>query len=304
MGWWVMEHQREDQLAMPVRIDRLLLFGDDPAVGSQVDCQVRIREVGAREVRADLGLSMRGRVWARIEGWVDRRFDSDGPVWNVLRYPETSALSEARMDGTWVVTEHWRAAASRELMMRRYLGERERTAYEQLGPRRRRGWLLGRIALKDAVRRRLWQCGAGPIFPVEIEIANDASGRPTVSGPFRGPVSISVAHKDDIAVAIVGDGEALGIDIERVEPRTDNFVAIAFTAAELSLGADRPRDEWLAQLWTAKEAVAKARGTGLGDPRRFPVSNVDGETLTIDGLTVRTRREREHMVAWTRSERR
>jgi phosphopantetheinyl transferase (holo-ACP synthase) len=192
------------------------------------------------------------------------------------------------------VVEHWRAAASRELMMRRYLGERERAVHDELGPRGRRGWLLGRIAIKDAVRMHRWQQGDGEIFPVEIEVTNAPSGRPLVSGGLH----VSVAHKDDVAVAIVAERE-VGIDLERIEAHGDGFAQIAYTAGELALGDGS--DEWRTRLWAAKEAAAKAHGTGMTDPKRFEITRREGVRLYLGDLAVDTRRDGEYIIAWTRS---
>jgi phosphopantetheine--protein transferase-like protein len=308
MGWWVMHTEARDRLAMPVRIERISLYGPHPAAGARVACRVRMRHVGEREVRADLELLAGGRPWAQITGWEDRRFDSDDAVWAVLMYPERNALAVPHDGGYVMVTEHWRAAASRELMMRRYLGERERAAHEALGPRARRGWLLGRIAIKDAVRQHLWARGAGPLFPAEVEVANDPSGRPTATAGGRA-FTVSVAHKDDVAAAIVGDdGEDVGIDIEKIEPRTAAFVDVAFTARERALLGDdsatpADRDARIAHLWATKEAVAKLRGTGITDPKRFEVRAAADTPLTrlaIDDDLVELTRHADHVIAWTR----
>ncbi|HEY1555387.1 MAG TPA: beta-ketoacyl synthase N-terminal-like domain-containing protein [Kofleriaceae bacterium] len=297
MGWWVMQTETRDRLAMPVRIERIALFSPEPAAGERVPCRVRIREVGEREVRADLELVARdGRVWAKIEGWEDRRFDSDDAVWDVLMYPERNVLAEPRREYV-LVREHWRAAASRELMMRRYLTEHERAAHDALGPRARRGWLLGRIALKDAVRLHAWGATKSrAIFPAEIQIGNEASGKPFVAG--RAELPISVAHKDDLAVAIVGEvGETVGIDLEKIAPRSDGFGAVAFTPAELLLARD---DEARTRLWAAKEAVGKALGTGITDPKRFEARALPDGRLAIGDHVVDTRREGDYVIAWTR----
>jgi phosphopantetheinyl transferase len=158
--------------------------------------------------------------------------------------------------------------------------------------RGRRAWLLGRIAIKDAVRlsRGL---GAQPIFPVEIEVKIDPQGRAIVDGAH-----VSVSHKDDVAVAISGS-QPVGIDIETIAPRTDGFIRISFADGELALGAHREKDEWMTRLWTAKEAVAKMRGTGMTDPRALPVTGADGDTLVVDGVRVHTRRDGAHVIAWT-----
>ncbi|CAN5138369.1 type I polyketide synthase [soil metagenome] len=293
MGWWVMHTETRDRLAMPVQISRIELFATHPAPGELVYCGVRMREVGAQNVTADLELSRNGTTWARITGWTDRRFDSDEAVWKVLMYPELNVLAVPDPAGFVSVTEHWRGAASRELMMRRYLGEAERADHERTGPRGRRGWLLGRIAIKDAVRMDRWADRVRPIWPVEVAVSNAPSGRPIVEG-----MHVSVAHKDDRAVAIVDHHREVGIDLERIEPRSASFLKIAFTQAEMVLAAGR--DEWYARIWAAKEAVAKALGTGMTDPKKFEV-HVAGDHLTIGDFTVETCRDGDHAIAWTRS---
>ncbi len=296
MGWWVMHTETRDRLAMPVHIARIELFDAHPAPGELVYCGVRMREVGEQNVTADLELARDGLAWARITGWTDRRFDSDDAVWKVLMYPEHNALAVADPAGFVTVTEHWRGAASRELMMRRYLGAAERADHERIGPRGRRGWLLGRIAIKDAVRMDRW-AGAvqpsWPIWPVEIAVSNAPSGKPIVAGIY-----VSVAHKDDRAVAIADRHREVGIDLERIEPRSESFLKIAFTPAEMALAAGR--DEWYARMWAAKEAVAKALGTGMTDPKKFEV-HAAGDHLTIGDFTVETRRDGDYAIAWTRS---
>jgi acyl transferase domain-containing protein/phosphopantetheinyl transferase (holo-ACP synthase) len=293
MGWWVMHTEKRDRLAMPVLIERLELFAPHPSPGERVQCSVRMRDVGDVNVRADLELARDGVIWARITGWTDRRFDSDDAVWAVLMYPEHNALAVEEPGGFVSVTEHWRGSASRELMMRRYLTERERADHDKVGPRGRRGWLLGRIALKDAVRMHHWRQGERPLWPAQIAVSNEPSGRPVVDG-----VHVSVAHKDDRAVAIVDAHVDVGIDLERIEPRTPAFLAIAFTPAELALAAGR--NEEYARLWAAKEAVAKALGTGMTDPKRFEV-RADGDKLRIGDFVVETQLDGDYAIAWTRT---
>jgi phosphopantetheinyl transferase len=300
MGWWVMDQATIDRLAMPMHLARISFYGDEPPPGAHVACRVRFTHVGEREVRADHELVHDGAVWARVDGWEDRRFDSDDAVWAVLQWPEHNALAEPR-DGGWVATtEHCKSPASRELLMRRYLGDAERATYEALTPRRKRSWLLGRIAAKDAVRRHLWARGERAVFPVEIGVTNDPeTGAPSLVGPRTAGLRISLAHKDDLAVAIVGVGREVGIDVEKIEPRSERLGTVAMTDAERALGAGRPADEWFVRVWTAKEAVAKARRTGITDPRALEVTAVDGDVLTIGEHRVRTVRDGDHVVGWT-----
>ncbi len=81
---------------------------------------------------------------------------------------------------------------------------------------------------------------------------------------------------------------AVGIDIERVSGRSDGVETIALADTERALlaglaGADLDlRALWFTRFWTAKEAVAKADGTGLaGQPKRFVVEAVTNGYLRV-----------------------
>jgi len=309
MGFWVMRTTELNRLAFPVRIQRIELFGPHPAPGDELDCTVWIPAIDESLVHSDMELVADGRVWARISDWVDKRFDTDEVLWPVLRYPEHNRVSALHEQAYFLCTDHTRSAASRELVARRYLTEQEFERSMEMGARRRRGWLLGRMAIRDAVRDWLWRRGHGPLFPIEIEVGNDDHGRPFVRGPFTDDLRVSVAHKEDVAVARVALGRDVGIDVERVEPRGEGFASIAFTPAERALRGGDDADEWLTRVWAAKEALAKALGTGLeGNPRRFEVKEAAGERLLV-GMTdrtdpmepvwVETRRDGDCVVAWT-----
>jgi phosphopantetheine--protein transferase-like protein len=95
-------------------------------------------------------------------------------------------------------------------------------------------------------------------------------------------------------------GKPVGIDVERIEPRSDSFAELSFSRAELRLIEGEPRDEGLTRLWSAKEAAAKAAGTGLGGaPSRFPIRDRAGERLLVDGTWVSTKRHRDFIIGWT-----
>jgi len=298
-GLWVMLRAERDHLALPVKLDRVELFAPMPAVGQRVGCAVRIRSFEEREVAADVWLTLAdGRPLCRIQGWRDRRFDSDPRLWSVLRWPERELLATPRPGGYLLVTDAWRTLPSRELLARRYLTGRERTEMDAVAARRQGQWLNGRIAVKDAVRELLWRRGAGPLFPVEVEVENDERGRPRVRGRGTEGLDVSLAHVDGAAVARVSAGHRVGIDVERPDARPDGFVDIALTPEERRLLPAGPA--WLARAWTAKEALGKARGTGLaGDPRKLPLQAIEGERLLIDGTWVETALDEGLIVAWS-----
>ena len=91
----------------------------------------------------------------------------------------------------------------------------------------------------------------------------DGAGKPFTDPDRQGP-AISISHSGEmIAVAVGAPGIELGIDIERHGLR--NFAEIAgnwFGPAEIAEVAASGAEAFY-RTWTAREALAKARGTGL-----------------------------------------
>ncbi|MGW3955347.1 beta-ketoacyl synthase N-terminal-like domain-containing protein [Streptomyces sp. NPDC004752] len=289
-GYWIMSQLPTRSTVFPVGMREIRFHGAHPAPGERLDCLVRIVSVTDSTVEADMQLVQRGRVWAEFKGWQDRRFDSDAQIRRVDREPEHHTLSEPQTGGWVLLHERWPDLATRELIMRNMLAGEERTAYDAHTPRGLRQWLLGRIAVKDAVRRRLWDAGSGGIFPSELRVANDPTGRPYVTGALGRTLPdlhVSLAHRAEAAVAIARRGPC-GIDIEEVTGRPDGTLQAALSARERELLAalvrdtGEPEDLWFTRFWTAKEAVGKARGTGLaGAPKNFEINSATGTALTV-----------------------
>ncbi|HEY4377127.1 MAG TPA: acyltransferase domain-containing protein, partial [Acidimicrobiales bacterium] len=257
-GFWMASRVDRDRLVLPTSIDRIAFYGPHPAPGTAVDCVVNVTALEDQLVRADLELTVDGVVWCRIEGWEDRRFQSDDRLFSLLRHPQRDLLAEPQPGGWVLVREGWPDSASRDVVMRRFLGQAERADYEQRNPNVQRSWLLGRIAAKDAVRHLLWTAGTGsgaePIFPVEVQVANADNGRPLVTGPTDDDLRISIAHVTGLGVALAAMGTHVGIDVERVEPRPVTFDASAFTGAErvhLDTLPPADRDREVTRWWAA-----------------------------------------------------
>ncbi len=300
-GLWVIMANAEDRMSMPVRIGNIQFFGPEPAPGDRFTCTVWNRSIGRREVRSDFELTRNGTLYARVTGWEGWRFPTGGPIFPVLRQPDKNLLAAPDPEGFVVLHDPGWSSKTIEFLIRRFLSSRE---IEQLGGvrqvLRRTEWLGGRIAAKDAVRNLLFERGRRSVFPLEVGIGADATGRPRVTGPLAGNIRISIAHKPGIAVAIAREGVDVGIDVETIEPRNDSFTAFAFGEDELRLLPAGNRDEWLTRFWSAKEATGKARGTGLaGNPRGFKVMQVEGERILVDATWIRTRNLGTHVMAWT-----
>jgi phosphopantetheinyl transferase len=229
----------------------------------------------------------------------------DERAWPATLHPHRHILAEPAAGGWVLIREDSHDIASRELLARRYLTTAERSALAGLEPGTARRRLLRRVALKDAVRSWMWARGAGPLWPAQFTVDNAPGGRPFVvaslpaSTPTSMPTKVSVAHSDGLAVAIVDDAGDVGIDVERIGSRPGGIDRAALTGREATLlarvaGAETPPAgtphgesgdahlRWLTRFWAAKQAAAKAAGTGLADePRRFEVDRVSGSFLHV-----------------------
>lgn len=102
----------------------------------------------------------------------------------------------------------------------------------------------------------------------EIALARDARGRPQLQVQGQPGLDANWSHSGDALLVALGDGVAVGVDIEWLRPRPQ-AMALAqrfFTAGEATALAKRAPDAAEAafvQLWCAKEAVLKAHGHGL-----------------------------------------
>ncbi|MDI2127237.1 type I polyketide synthase [Yinghuangia seranimata] len=298
-GHWMQLRLPTDRLVFPVSVDQVRLYGPPPRTGDRLLATARILHTTATTVRGDVELcdARDGLVRARLLGWTYRRFAADERVWPMKFTPHTTGVGEPQAEGWCLVRTRWPDAASQELVMRRYLGARERAEFATRPPRSRSGWLLGRIAVKDAVRRYLWSRGEGPIYPAEVQVSNDEFGRPEIEHVVPGDefprgrprLHVSLAHKHRLAVAIA-DRVPVGIDIESLDERSDAFERVALAPAErdlldrLSDGDPDRRREWLVRFWCAKEAAGKADGIGLaGRPTDRRVVSAAEDLLTVAG---------------------
>lgn len=318
---------RSDRLVLPTAIERIELFGPSPTPGTELDCTLLVTHDDPPVLRCNLTLSLGGRLWCRVTGWQDRCFPTDEAMFRTFRWPERSSMSTSMADGVALTRDRWADSPTRDLVMRRYLGRDERAQYERLNPLAQRKFLLGRIAVKDAVRDWVWSRQPdAAIFPAEVVVAEDPSGRPLVEGAFQerllADLQVSLSYVDDLAAAVASEAGTRtvgpGIDVERIEPRRSNFEDLALTRLERDLrppeGFDR--DTWLTCLWAVKEAAAEATGHGLrGRPKDIEVlehadgvARVGSHRIAFRKLapgtdpSPRSPNQKEHVVAWTITE--
>jgi phosphopantetheinyl transferase len=251
----------------------------------------------------------------------------------LARFPSPDSFECYRDEGSEMIYSRDAAAFWIKVWAHLTLNHRERQEFYALGgpEERQTEWLLGRFAAKDAVRGLLRKHHGLSIPPADIEIVKDEHGRPQPRGSWLQEIgytpALSTSHSGQLAIAIAGRcaaDEYLGVDVERIEPRSPDFEEVAFTPQERSLLdsiGDAARHEWVTRFWCAKEAVGKAIGRGLlHGPRSVLVRAVEaadgvvkvtigdrfaGEFPELAGmfLTVYTIRHRDFIIASTLCER-
>jgi len=177
------------------------------------------------------------------------------------------------------LTQSWRdlPQVELELVPPAYLSVSEEARWQALrSEKRRRDWLLGRWTAKLLLQAAIQeQSGELPTLS-DLAIASRPDGAPCLDWPTArngSMVTLSLSHSGEYAACAAafspglgGAGVNLGIDIEKVEPRSPRFAADYFTPAEAALVERTPgegRDVLVTAIWSAKEAALKAKQLGL-----------------------------------------
>jgi 4'-phosphopantetheinyl transferase len=144
--------------------------------------------------------------------------------------------------------------------------ERER-AERFKSERRRREYVFAH----GLVRAALSHC-APAVAPRAWRFEKNRHGRPFVCDPWCSkPLHFSLSHTDGFVACAVSSCQRIGIDVEATDrPVSHTEIArMFFSSAELadliSLPAAQRLDRFF-EVWTLKEAYAKARGLGLQLP--------------------------------------
>jgi hypothetical protein len=299
-GYWVME-QPDNCLAMPIGIDRIRFFAPDLLPGEKAECQVRIDAVDAHTcVSSHLLCDAGGRPCVAIDGWRTRRYAMDKAFWIASRQLSRYEVSQLVPPNVAVFEDRYDTAVMRDYISRRYLSASERAAYDALPPGRRRQWLNGRVAAKDVVRAWLRrERGVESVFPQELCIVDDDDGtstlQPNVTARVPPSLHISIAHRDHLAFAIVGE-RPVGIAIERTDECDEDLSATPLAAAELALLAGEDSATARPRALLAKKVSAKMSGRTA---RESIIERRDGTCFRIGGEWIVTHKLHNHVVAWS-----
>ena len=305
VGYWVGDRFDRGLSVFPVTLEQLEVRTGALAPNERVRCRVGVTHVDEDWIRSDIAVvAADGTVMVRMRQWEDRRLDLPRRLYDFRIAPHEVLLSDDWPNALEGLSKTDATGACRLRLPRTLLeahggiwlrvlaylvlGREERREWQRLSetPKHRRlDWLAGRIVAKDAVRRLL-EPRLGRLWPADIEIHADRSGRPQVRGPWirsvGQPPHVTIAHSGGEAVAIAIDGDVcngVGVDIEQVGRAGEVVCGAALTPRELGWVAtvdDEARAEWTTRVWCAKEAVGKALGCGLSNGGRdLEVCDVD-----------------------------
>jgi 4'-phosphopantetheinyl transferase len=119
-----------------------------------------------------------------------------------------------------------------------------------------------------------------------IGFRTNAYGKPELDLAFEHDIHFNLSHTRGMAVCAISRGHAIGVDVEAIDRSVDVEMLAQqyFAASEHELVVEAPpeqRMEIFFRLWTLKEAMLKAVGTGLAVPplREF--------AFTLEPLTLK-----------------
>jgi 4'-phosphopantetheinyl transferase len=136
--------------------------------------------------------------------------------------------------------------------------------------------------------------------PEQLVFAYGAHGKPELAGGMQKELAFNVSHCGGLAIFAIANGLVVGVDIEEIRP-VSNIEASASIflspdeLVEFEALPDGGKLERFFTLWTCKEAILKAIGSGFSSPVKDilatfcqPALKGDGKHMTFQkkGLTL------------------
>ena len=134
-----------------------------------------------------------------------------------------------------------------------------------------------KVARLSEIARRALRLSAGKSGVTLGELVKDGDDVPC---PTDG-IYWAVSHKPGCVAAVVSNQRA-GIDVEEIRPRSEGIFDLVAGDHEWDLAGGRSWETFF-RYWTAKEAVLKAVGVGIGGLRKCRVASVpDDASIVLD----------------------
>lgn len=296
------EHQLNAAALLPFHIASIDIYDDlDLWRNTPLSAVVHLRSMSTRGTLAVMQLSSPdGRLLVHVEEISSRAIMLDPSVSKIVFEPESVFSAEWNCFGNnqgSVMTAIRTADFPDDETVLDWLTDyvltpQEQNYWQKLGrnEKRRKQWLMGRIAVKDAARSYLQRKFQQSFRMLDLQLEAQGEGSIAISLVAHSSLPmphVSISHCETLVCAIAEEKIA-GIDVEELKSRDEGFEKLAFTSIEkgiLDLMSDRREYIcWSTAFWTAKEASAKAHLTGfMGNPKSFEAvaMNKDAGIVTV-----------------------
>jgi phosphopantetheinyl transferase len=193
---------------------------------------------------------------------------ADEPASRNTCIPTGIGYTWGRQRGMAVVVADAERAAGDETFLKSLLSPTEAAIFQkQTLPKRRHEWLAGRMALKLFLRELLREKRGLDIPMATFTVLSDGAqprlahleDLPAVAREYLGRLHLSIAHGGGVAFGVAAK-HAVGVDVEGWRKLEERMLPKFLHPREIKLVSP---DEQIA-LWTVKEAVVKAHGSGFG----------------------------------------
>jgi 4'-phosphopantetheinyl transferase len=151
------------------------------------------------------------------------------------------------------------------------------------------GWLPAPAQpVLGADEAAVWRVSRGMPHPIEavaarylgapVHVTRPPTGKPELVGS---DLAVSLAHSGEVVLVAIAQTREVGVDVEVLRPEAARWSLVDHALTEherqrLDVLAAPTRAECFLRVWTRKEAILKAAGTGLGiDPRRLELNDLD-----------------------------
>ncbi|RRN69522.1 4'-phosphopantetheinyl transferase superfamily protein [Peribacillus simplex] len=161
------------------------------------------------------------------------------------------------------------------------------------------------LACRYALRKLL--SSYTQLLPTELELVFNSHGKPALS-PHQNTIGLSfnLSHTDDLACIAIASHMEVGVDIEEVKllsEEMEEMIPTFMNQQEINKfrSIRSNRELFFYHIWTQKEAVLKAMGTGLlSDPtviKAHTTAHAAIRNLSLEGWVINTYAISSHILA-------